>query len=116
MTRIAQYDLESNHQAGDFDLATIEEKRDRAFARIVHYKTLMMKSYNTKDKTKGLPGSDLVLKKDEVFKHVGNLNPSWEGSYKVIEGKKKRTYKLQDLEGKDLPRPWNVHNLRKFYA
>ncbi|KAL0405364.1 UNVERIFIED_CONTAM: Gag-Pol polyprotein [Sesamum latifolium] len=46
---------------------------------------------------------NLVLKKVEVSKHVGKLDPGWEGPFKVIKVKKPSTYKLQDLEGKDLP-------------
>ncbi|KAK4407808.1 hypothetical protein Sango_0361800 [Sesamum angolense] len=42
---------------------------------------------------------DLVLKKVEVSKHVGKLDLSWEGPYKVIEVKRKGTYQLQDMEG-----------------
>ncbi|KAL0282855.1 UNVERIFIED_CONTAM: hypothetical protein Sangu_2926100 [Sesamum angustifolium] len=70
----------------------------------------MMKSYNSRVKQKNFQVGDLVLKKVEVSKHVGKLDLSWEGPYKVIEVKRKGTYQLQDMEGKELPRPWNVHN------
>ncbi|KAL0400426.1 UNVERIFIED_CONTAM: hypothetical protein Sradi_2385900 [Sesamum radiatum] len=36
--RISRCDSESNHQERNFDLATIEEKRDRTFAKVLHYK------------------------------------------------------------------------------
>ncbi|KAL0413600.1 UNVERIFIED_CONTAM: hypothetical protein Sradi_1561700 [Sesamum radiatum] len=94
----------------------IEEKRDQAYAKILDHKGLMMKSYNRKVKPRDFQMGDLVLKKVEVSKHVGKLDLGWEGPFKVTEVKKMRTYKLQDLEGKDLPRPWNVYNLKKFYA
>ncbi|KAL0434348.1 UNVERIFIED_CONTAM: hypothetical protein Slati_2769100 [Sesamum latifolium] len=113
--RIAQYDPEENRQARSFDLATIEETRDKAFAKILHYKSSMIKSYNNKVKSRNFQVGDLVLKKVEVSEHVGKLDPSWEGPYKIIEVKKKGTYRLQDMEGKHLPKPWNVHNLRRFY-
>ncbi|KAL0451620.1 UNVERIFIED_CONTAM: hypothetical protein Slati_1140100 [Sesamum latifolium] len=115
-TIIAQYEPHNDHKERNFDLTTIKEMRDRAFAKILHYKSLMMKSYNHKVKPRNFQVGDLLLKKADVSKHVGKLDPSWEGPYKVIELKKKWTYKLQDLEGNDLPRLWNVHNLRKFYA
>ncbi|KAK4406616.1 hypothetical protein Sango_0668100 [Sesamum angolense] len=47
-TRVAQYDPVGNEQARKFDLVTIEEIRNRAYAKILHYKGLMMKSYNSR--------------------------------------------------------------------
>ncbi|KAL0304721.1 UNVERIFIED_CONTAM: hypothetical protein Sangu_3068500 [Sesamum angustifolium] len=112
----SQYNLVGNEQARKFDLMRMEEIRDRAYAKILHYKGLMMKSYNNRVKPRNFQVGDLVLKKVEVSKHVGKLDPSWEGPYKVIEAKRKGTYRLQDMESNELRRPWNVHNLRKFYA
>ncbi|KAK4389921.1 hypothetical protein Sango_2329100 [Sesamum angolense] len=42
--RIAQYSVEENEQARKFDLVTVEETRDSAYAKILHYKGLMTKS------------------------------------------------------------------------
>ncbi|KAL0415846.1 UNVERIFIED_CONTAM: hypothetical protein Slati_3416500 [Sesamum latifolium] len=105
-----------NQEEHEFDLVVIEEKRDAAYARILHHKGLMMRSYNCKVKPRCFQVGDLVLKKVEVSKHVSKLDPGWEGPFKVIRVKKLGTYKLQDMEGKDLPRPWNIHNLKKFYT
>ncbi|KAK4389700.1 hypothetical protein Sango_2307000, partial [Sesamum angolense] len=115
-TRVAQCNPVENEKARNFDLVTIEQIRDIAYVKILHYKGLMMKSYNNRVKLRNFQVGDLVLKEVDVSKHVRKLDPSWEGSYKVIEVKKKGTYQLQDMEGKELPRLWNVHNIRKFYA
>ncbi|KAL0454977.1 UNVERIFIED_CONTAM: hypothetical protein Slati_0836900 [Sesamum latifolium] len=114
--QVTQYEQQHNSEARSFDLNTIEEKRDRAYQRILYYKKLMVRGYNQKVKPRSFQVSDLVLKKVEVSKHMGKLDPTWEGPYKMIEIKKKGTYSLQDLEGKNLPRPWNIHNLKTFYA
>ncbi|KAL0312172.1 UNVERIFIED_CONTAM: hypothetical protein Sradi_5616500 [Sesamum radiatum] len=114
--RVAQYDAEENREERAFDLDVIEEKRDITYARILHHKGLMIRSSNRKIKPRCFQVGDLVLKKVEVSKHVGKLNPGWEGLFKVIKIKKPEIYKLQDMEGKDLPRSWNVHNLKKFYT
>ncbi|KAL0445859.1 UNVERIFIED_CONTAM: hypothetical protein Slati_1713800 [Sesamum latifolium] len=114
--RVTQYDPKENQEARAFDLAVVEEKRDAAYAKILHHKGLMMRSYNRRVRPRCLQVRDLVLKKVEVSKHVGKLDPGWEGPFKVVRVKKPRTYKLQDMDGKDLPRPWNIHNLKKFYA
>ncbi|KAL0373856.1 UNVERIFIED_CONTAM: Gag-Pol polyprotein [Sesamum radiatum] len=114
--RIAQYEKERNQEERTFNLTTIEEKRDAAYAKILHHKGLMMRNYNRKIKPRSFQVGDLVFKKVEVSKHVGKLDPSWEGPFKVIEIRKLGTYKLQDMEGRDLPRPWNIHNLKRFYT
>ncbi|KAL0413602.1 UNVERIFIED_CONTAM: hypothetical protein Sradi_1561900 [Sesamum radiatum] len=114
--RVAQYESKRNQEGRAFDLTTIEEKRDLAYAKILHHKGLMMRSYNRRVRPRCFQVGDLVLKKVEVSKHVGKLNPGWEGPFKVIKINKSETYKLQDMEGKELPRPWNIHNLKKFYT
>ncbi|KAL2248305.1 UNVERIFIED_CONTAM: Transposon Ty3-G Gag-Pol polyprotein [Sesamum indicum] len=114
--RIAQYDPGENDQARAFDLTIVEEKRDAAYAKILHHKTLMMRQYNKRLRPRELQIGDLVLKKVEVSKHVGKLDPEWEGPFKVIEIRRKGSYVLQDTNGRNLPRPWNIRNLRKFYA
>ncbi|KAL0331627.1 UNVERIFIED_CONTAM: hypothetical protein Sangu_1708200 [Sesamum angustifolium] len=100
-TRVAQCNPVENEQARNYDLVTIEDIRDKAYVKILHYKGLMMKSYNNRVKLRNFQVGDLVLKEVEVSKHVRKLDPSWEGPYKVIEVKKKGTYQLQDMEGKD---------------
>ncbi|KAL2242652.1 UNVERIFIED_CONTAM: Retrovirus-related Pol polyprotein from transposon [Sesamum indicum] len=114
--RVAMYDPATNREERCLDLEIIEEKREIAYAKILHHKNLMMRSYNKNLRPRQFQVGDLVLKKVEVSKHVGKLDPGWEGPYKVTEIKRRGTYRLQDLEGRDLPRPWNVQNLKKFYA
>lgn len=41
---------------------------------------------------------------------------NWEGPYKMIEIAGVGVYGLADLDGNPIPRPWNVHNLRKFFV
>ncbi|KAL2248297.1 UNVERIFIED_CONTAM: hypothetical protein Sindi_2682000 [Sesamum indicum] len=110
------YDPATNHEERLLYLEVIEEKREVTYAKMLHHKGLMMKSYNKKLRPRQFQVGDLVLKKVEVSKHVGKLDPGWERSYKVTEIKRRGTYRLQDMEGRDLPRPWNVQNLKKFYA
>ncbi|KAL2226893.1 UNVERIFIED_CONTAM: Retrovirus-related Pol polyprotein from transposon [Sesamum indicum] len=114
--RVAMYDPEANQQERSFDLTLIEEKRDAAYARILHHKGLMMRSQGRRVRPRQLQVGDLVLKKVEVSRHVGKLEPPWERPFKVVEIKKKGTYRLQDMQGRNLPRPWNIQNLKRFYA
>ena len=61
---------------------------------------------------------DLVLRKavgNMQDTNVEKLAPTWEGPYRVTTIASVGAYYLEDLDEKPLPRPWNAHNLKKFY-
>ena len=43
------------------------------------------------------------------------LDPNWKGPYKITKLVRKGAYYLKDHEGKQISRPWNSNNLRKYY-
>nr|GEU82149.1 reverse transcriptase domain-containing protein [Tanacetum cinerariifolium] len=45
----------------------------------------------------------------------GKLGPKWEGPYEVIEALRDGAYKLRSMDGKILPRTWNIANLKRCY-
>ena len=47
--------------------------------------------------------------------NVEKLAQTWEGPYRVTTIAGARAYYLEDLDERPLPRPLNVHNLKKFY-
>ncbi|KAL0457806.1 UNVERIFIED_CONTAM: hypothetical protein Slati_0407800 [Sesamum latifolium] len=59
---------------------------------------------------------DLVLWRVDTLKPVRKLDPKWEGPFKITGIIETGAYELEDGEGCPLSRPWNVHNLRKFYS
>lgn len=59
---------------------------------------------------------DIVLCKANPIGDVRKFGPKWKGPYKVIRRVAGTSYYLQDVEGKDLSRPWNAQHLRHFYC
>ncbi|KAL0448043.1 UNVERIFIED_CONTAM: hypothetical protein Slati_1932200 [Sesamum latifolium] len=102
--RIAQYDAMKNQKRRAFDLVMIE-RRDAAYAKILHHKGLMMRSYNRKIRPRCFQVGDLVLKKVEVSKHVEKLDPGWEGPFKVVK------VRNQELTNSKI---WRVKTCRDF--
>ncbi|KAL6323875.1 hypothetical protein AAG906_005872 [Vitis piasezkii] len=51
----------------------------------------------------------------ELRPGYGKLDPNREGPYRVTHVGPNDTYHLEALDGKALPRPWNVLHLKKFY-
>ncbi|RDX89907.1 hypothetical protein CR513_28302, partial [Mucuna pruriens] len=55
--------------------------------------------------------ADLVLRKITRTMDNNKLTPNWEGSFRIIEDVGKGAYRLKHLDGKRIPRTWNVANL-----
>ena len=86
--------------------------------RLAEYQQKLARRYNQDVKTRGFSAGDLVLRKvvgNMRDMNAGKLAPTWEGPYRVTAIISEGAYYLEDLDKRSLPRPWNVHNLRKFY-
>nr|GEZ51239.1 reverse transcriptase domain-containing protein [Tanacetum cinerariifolium] len=60
-------------------------------------------------------GRDLLYRNNDASRveDTGKLGPKWEGPYEVTEALGKGAYKLRGRDGKQLPRTWNISNLKK---
>ncbi|KAL0451765.1 UNVERIFIED_CONTAM: hypothetical protein Slati_1154600 [Sesamum latifolium] len=114
--RVMNFSEECNENLLRENLDLIEELREKAFLRIQRYKNIMINSYNKRVKSQSFQVGDLVLRRVDALKPIGKLDPTWEGPYKVTSIIGKGAYELEDPEGRPLPRPWNVHNLKKYFA
>ncbi|KAL0453731.1 UNVERIFIED_CONTAM: hypothetical protein Slati_1351200 [Sesamum latifolium] len=114
--RVMIFSEECNENLLRENLDLIEELREKAFLRIQRYKNIMINSYNKRVKSRSFQVGDLVLRRVDTLKPIGKLDPTWEGTYKVTSIIGKGAYELEDPEGRPLPRPWNVHNLKKYFA
>ncbi|GJZ66233.1 reverse transcriptase domain-containing protein [Tanacetum coccineum] len=115
--RIAEADVAENDKALEINLDLIEEKREQAAIREAKSKRQMEKYYNTKVRDTSFKPGDLVYRSNEVSRveDTRKLGPKWEGPYEVTEVLGKGSYKLKDRDGRELPRTWNVCNLKKCY-
>ena len=99
-------------------LDLLEEYREAAIIRLVEYQQKLTWRYNRDVKTREFSAGDLVLRRavgNMRDTSVKKLAPTWEGPYRVISIAGVGAYYLEDLDESPLPRPWNIHNLKKFY-
>ncbi|GKD08651.1 hypothetical protein Tco_1188336, partial [Tanacetum coccineum] len=77
----------------------------------------MEKHYNFKVQSTSFKPGDLVYRNNEESRveDTRKIGPKWEGPYKVTEALRKGAYKLRDRDGRQLPRTWNIRNLKKCY-
>ncbi|GKC78218.1 reverse transcriptase domain-containing protein, partial [Tanacetum coccineum] len=96
--RTAKVDQVQNNEALQINLDLLEERREEAAIREAK--------------------RDLVYRNNDASRaeDTGKQGPKWEGPYKVTEALGKGAYKLRDRDGKQLPRTWNIGNLKKCYV
>lgn len=61
-------------------------------------------------------GGDVVLKRVMDSRKKGKIDPNWKGPYRVKEVLKNDAYILENLDGVEFPRTWNVANLKFYYS
>ncbi|GJZ83953.1 hypothetical protein Tco_0649126 [Tanacetum coccineum] len=78
----------------------------------------MEKYYNAKVCNTSFKPGDLVYRNNDASnaEQGGKLGPKWEGPYEVTEVLGKGAYKLRGRDNKQLPRTWNIRNLKKCYV
>ncbi|KAG7583508.1 Ribonuclease H domain [Arabidopsis suecica] len=110
---------EENSAMLDDSLDTINERRDQALIRIQNYQQAAARYYNSKVKSRPFFVGDYVLRRvfdNKKEEGAGKLGINWEGPYIVTEVVRNGVYRLKDLKGDPVQRPWNVINLKKFYV
>ncbi|PNX87747.1 hypothetical protein L195_g043842 [Trifolium pratense] len=58
----------------------------------------------------------LVLRRNAKDAQDGKLAANWEGPYRVRSKTENGAYYLEDLQGKEIPRPWNAQKLKQYYS
>ncbi|XP_074323768.1 uncharacterized protein LOC141660681 [Apium graveolens] len=115
--RIQAYNVEENMEGQRLALDLIDEVRDAAHAKIVEYQKKASFYYNLRVKERFFKQRELVLRNVEAsgVGQKGKLAPNWEGPYKVRSVQGRGTYKLETMEGEEIPWIWHAQNLKAYY-
>jgi hypothetical protein len=117
-TRTTDFEVKTNEDNLRKNLDLLEEKRDLAIIRLASYQQQIKREHNKNIKPRVFRVGNLVLRKvtaNTRRPNEGKLGSNWEGPYKVISLAGAGSYRLEDLEGKPVPKPWNTCNLRKYF-
>ena len=109
---------DSNDDQLRVNLDCLDEVRDGASQKMMKYQKKMADYDNKRVKLRRLNIGDLVLcKVTPATKDPtqGKLGPTWEGPYKIIHYSRQGNYHLETIDGKKLPQPWNIENLKKYH-
>ena len=99
-------------------LDLLKEYQEAATIQLAVYQQKLARHYNQCVRMREFSAGDLVLRKavENMWDtNTRKLAPTWEGPYRITAIAGAGAYYLEDLDERPLPRPWNVHNLKKFY-
>ncbi|GJZ29692.1 hypothetical protein Tco_0574339 [Tanacetum coccineum] len=115
--RTKAVDTVHNDEGLRLNLDLLEEKREHAEIREAKAKVKMTKYYNARVRGIAFRPGDFVYRSNDASHAAagGKLGPKWEGPYEVTEALGDGAYKLKTRDGADLPRTWNIANLKKCY-
>ncbi|GJY17427.1 reverse transcriptase domain-containing protein [Tanacetum coccineum] len=115
--RTATVDTVHNDEELRLNLDLLEEKRERAAICEAKSKMKMAKYYNVRVCGVAFRPGDFVYRSNNASHAAagGKPEPKWEGPYEVTKALGDRAYKLRTMDGTDLPRTWNIANLKKCY-
>jgi hypothetical protein len=94
----------------------IEESRLEAIEHIRIYKVETLRWRDRKVKLKSVALGNLVLRRVANLDTTGNLQVKWEGPFLVSALNKPGSFRLKDIEGNDIPRSWNLDELRRYHV
>nr|GEV88622.1 reverse transcriptase domain-containing protein [Tanacetum cinerariifolium] len=113
----AKVNVATNDDERRIDLDLLEERRERAAICVAKAKSKMKGYYDAKVRGVSFRPGDFVYPANDAS-HVEDarkLRPKWEGPYEVTEALGNDAYKLRDMDGRELPRTWNICNLKRCY-
>nr|AAM74243.1 Putative retroelement [Oryza sativa Japonica Group] len=97
------------------DLDYLEERRRRAALRAARYQQSLQRYHQRHVRARSLCVDDLVLRRVQTRAGLSKLSPMWEGPYRVIGVPRPGSVRLATGDGTELPNPWNIEHLRRFY-
>jgi hypothetical protein len=95
---------------------TIEGTRLQAIEHINKYQAETIKWHDKKVRLKNIKPVHLVLRRIANPDTVGKLQLKWDGPFLIVSLSRPGSYRLKDMDGNDIPRSWNVDELRRYYV
>ncbi|KAK1645623.1 hypothetical protein QYE76_063428 [Lolium multiflorum] len=113
--RVAEYEEEASRQALEDDVDALDEARDEVLSRVTKYQQDLKNYHSRRLRPRSFQVGDLVLWLTQ--KSHEKLESPWLGPYIVTEVIEGGSYRIKDKKiGVAEPNPWNVAQLRRFYA
>nr|GEV58873.1 reverse transcriptase domain-containing protein [Tanacetum cinerariifolium] len=102
---------------GGLSLDLIQERRETVAIREAIYKKKVEQYYNKRIWHVSFKVGDFVYRRNEASRveNQGKLGPNWEGLYRVIEAYDNGSYKLCNMNDREVSRTWHAINLENCF-
>jgi hypothetical protein len=107
---------ETNNEALREELDLVDEIREGAALREARLKQQITLRHDQKVIKREFEVGSLVLRRNQKESREGKLAANWEGPYRVRGKTGTGAYYLENLNGVQLPRPWNATKLKQYYS
>jgi hypothetical protein len=91
---------------------TIEGTKLQAIEHINKYQAETIRWRDRKVRLKNIKSGHLILRRVANPDTVGKLQLKWEDPFLIVSSSRPRSYRLNDMNGNDIPRSWNAGELR----
>ncbi|KAJ3689590.1 hypothetical protein LUZ61_018754 [Rhynchospora tenuis] len=99
--RTIRYSTQRNAERRVEEIEIIHELREEASARQAEYQRRMRKVFDKKVAPKHYQPGDRVLRRAAAAgKHVGKLDPAWDGPFEIVKSAGGRAFHFKDTQGK----------------
>ena len=109
------YDEKQAEAVRSEDVERAEEERLITCVHTAKYLEGLWRYYNQNVKDCSFAVGDLVLRGKQKTEGLHKLSSPWEGPYVVKEVTRPGSYRLNDLDGVDVPNSWHIEHLIRFY-
>ncbi|KAM0919737.1 hypothetical protein ACQ4PT_007914 [Festuca glaucescens] len=97
------------------DLVLLEEAHCRVTVRATLYQQGLRRYHSRSIGARTLEAGDLVLRRILSREGLQKLSPVWKEPFRVTHTARPGAARLETEDGVQVPNPWNIQHLRKFY-
>jgi len=113
--RVENYNVENSNQARLIEVDSLEEVRLVTCVQTAKYLDDLRRYYNRNVNDWFFVVEDLVLHRKQKTDGMHKLSSPWEGHFIVKAVTRPGSYRLCDMDGRDVPNSWHIDMLRRFY-
>ena len=113
--RVGNYNEENSNLAWLVEVDNLEEEHLVICVRTAKYLDGLRRYYNRNVNDRFFVVRDLVLCRKQKIDGMHKLSSPWEGLFIVKAVTRPRSYRLCDMDERDIPNSWLINLLRRFY-
>ena len=114
-SRVENYNEENSDQAWLIEVDSLEEERLVTCVRMAKYLDSLRRYYNRNVNDQFFVVEDLVLHRKQKTDGMHKLSSHWEGPFIVKAVTRPGSYRLCDMDERNVPNSWHIDMLRCFY-